>query len=63
MDVYDVVVVECGEKIDQLKDCLARGGVTSFEEYKLLCGEIKGLLHIRDYTLALKQRMEYSDNE
>lgn len=63
MDGYEAVVVECGEKIDQLKDYLAGGRVQSYEEYKFLCGEIKGLLHVRDYTIALKQHMEYSDNE
>ena len=50
------------EKIDQLKDFLAEGKAESFEDYKKLCGEIRGLLIMRGYTLDLKQRLETSDD-
>ena len=61
MDAFDVIVQQIDEKVTQLKDYLSEGRSESFEEYKKTCGEIKGLLIARGYTLDLKQRMENSD--
>jgi len=61
MDVFDVLTKEIDEKISQVKDYLSEGKAESFEEYKKLCGEIRGLLTARGYTLDLKQNMESSD--
>ena len=61
MDAFDVIVQQIDEKVTQLKDFLAEGRSDSFEEYKKVCGEIKGLLTARGYALDLKQRMENSD--
>lgn len=61
MDVLDVVVKECIEKVDQLKDHLATGSVKSYEEYQRICGQITGLLSAMNYALSLKQNLEQSD--
>ena len=61
MDALDILVDQTDEKVTQLKDYLAEGKSESFEEYKRICGEIKGLLIVRGYALDLKQRMEQSD--
>ncbi len=61
MDAFDVLIQQTDEKVTQLKNFLADGGAESFEEYKRLCGEIKGLLTSRGYALDLKQRLEQSD--
>ena len=61
MDAFDLLVQQTDEKIAQLKYHLAEGRAESFEEYKKLCGEIRGLLIARGYTLDLKQTMENSD--
>ena len=61
MDAFEVVVSQTDEKISQLKDYLSSGRVTSFEEYKSLCGEIRGLLIARGYALDLQQKLENSD--
>jgi hypothetical protein len=61
MDALDVIVEQADDKVTQLKDYLAEGKADSFEEYKRICGEIKGLLTVRGYTLDLKQRLEQSD--
>lgn len=61
MDALDLLVQQADEKIAQLKDHLAEGRAESFEEYKKLCGEIRGLLIARGYALDLKQTMENSD--
>lgn len=61
MDALDVIVKQTDDKISQLKDFLSEGKADSFEEYKRLCGEIKGLLTARGYTLDLKQTLEKMD--
>jgi hypothetical protein len=62
MDVIDVLVKQSDEKVAQLRDYLAEGRAESFEEYKKLCGEIKGLLTVRGYALDLQQTMEKMDD-
>ena len=62
MDVFEILIKQADEKIEQLKDYLAEGKAASFEEYKKLCGEVRGLLIMRGYTLDLKQRLENSDD-
>ena len=62
MDAMDVLVQQADEKISSLKDWIAEGRAESFEEYKKLCGEIRGLLIMRGYALDLKQTMENSDD-
>ena len=62
MDAFEVLIKQADEKVGQLKDYLADGKAESFEEYKKLCGEIRGLLIMRGYTLDLKQRLETSDD-
>jgi len=61
MDALDVIVKQTDEKVSQLKDFLSEGRAETFEEYKRLCGEIKGLLTARGYTLDLKQTLEKLD--
>ena len=62
MDVFDVLVKQADEKIEQLKEYLAEGKAETCEEYKKLCGEVRGLLIMRGYTLDLKHRMENADD-
>lgn len=62
MNGFEVLIQQADEKIDQLKDYLAEGKAESYEEYKKLCGEVRGLLIMRGYTLDLKQRLENSDD-
>jgi hypothetical protein len=61
MDAMEVLVEQADDKITQLKEYLAQGRATTFEEYKSLCGEIRGLLIARGNALDLKQRLEKSD--
>ena len=62
MNAFEILIKQADEKIEQLKDYLAEGKAASFEEYKKLCGEVRGLLIMRGYTLDLKQRLENSDD-
>ena len=52
MDALDVIIEQADDKISQLKDYLSNGRAASFEEYKSLCGEIKGLLTAREIGRA-----------
>lgn len=61
MDAFEVIVKDINEKINQLAEYVSSGNATSYEEYKRLCGEIRGLTIARGYTLDLKTRMENSD--
>ena len=63
MDALEVIVEQTDDKILQLKDYLAEGKAESYEEYKRLCGEIKGLLTARGYALDLQQHLEKIDDE
>ena len=63
MDILTAITVELDEKVKQLKDHLAAGRAQTFEEYKQLCGEIKGLLFARQYALDLQRNLEISDDE
>lgn len=62
MDAFDVLIQQTDEKVTQLKEHLAAGRAVSFEEYKALCGEIRGLLIARGNALDLKKNMESSDD-
>jgi hypothetical protein len=57
----EILVKQIDEKVQQLQEHVSTGRPESFEEYKRTCGEIKGLLTARGYTLDLQQRMENSD--
>lgn len=61
MDGFGVLTSQIDEKISQMKDFISAGKAETFEEYKRLCGEIKGLLTARGYILDLKQNLEESD--
>ena len=61
MDAFEVLIKQLDEKIEQLQDFISTGRPETFEEYKKLCGEIRGLNIARGYTLDLKQRMESSN--
>ena len=62
MNAFEILIQQADEKIEQLKEYLAEGKAESFEDYKKLCGEIRGLLIMRGYVLDLKQRLETSDD-
>ena len=61
MNALEVIVQQTDEKVGQLKDFLADGRCESFDEYKRVCGEIRGLLIARGSVLDLKQNLENSD--
>jgi hypothetical protein len=63
MDALEVLTKQTDEKVSQIKDYLSEGKAESFEEYKRLCGEIRGLLTARGYILDLQQNLENVDDD
>jgi hypothetical protein len=61
MTALDAIIKEIDEKAEQIRNHLATGNVDTLEEYKRLCGELRGLLFARDYTISLQNKMENSD--
>lgn len=61
MNQLQAVIKNADEKLSQLNDFLSTGRVSNFEEYKAICGEIKGLLFTKNYALDLQKTMENSD--
>ena len=62
MNAFEVLVKQTDEKITDLKEYLSAGRAGTLEEYKGICGEIKGLLIARGYALDLKQKLEFADD-
>lgn len=62
MDLFEVIQKETDERIQWLKDSLAAGNATH-DTYHQICGEIKGLLFVKQYVIDLKRQLENSDNE
>ena len=58
MNALEAIIKEIDEKVAQLKDHLATGVVDSLEEYKKICGEVRGLLFVKEYTISLQKNLE-----
>jgi hypothetical protein len=56
-----VVVEQIDEKVKQIQEALSSGTAKNFEEYRGLCGEIKGLLTARSFATDLTHNMEHLD--
>ena len=57
----EIVVQNIDEKVKQLQEVIGRGDAKTFEEYRELCGEVKGLLTARSYITDLTKNMEQLD--
>lgn len=56
-----VVVDQIDAKVKQLEEAIGRKAAKSFDEYCEMCGEIKGLLTVRNFLTDLTKRMEQLD--
>lgn len=63
MREFEYLIDEYQDRIGQLTGALARNQVTSFEEYKYVCGQIRGLEAACAVIEGLKDRLENSDDE
>jgi hypothetical protein len=62
MDAFEVLVAQINEEIELIQTAICQGKADSFEEYRRLCGEVRGLLIARDLTISLQDRVENSDD-
>ena len=63
MDYLDYLLKEYIDRMEFLKGGLAQGNVPTIEEYRYICGQIRGLEAACGTIEDLKKRMENSDNE
>ena len=58
---FDVIKRQIDDKVLQLQEALADGRVETYDEYKKVCGEVRGLLTARNYITDLNKVMENSN--
>lgn len=63
MDYLEYLLKEYIDRMDFLKGGLSQGNIPTIEEYRYICGQIRGLEAACGTIQDLKQRMENSDNE
>ena len=63
MNEFEYLVNEMKNRISVLADALATNKISSYEEYKYTCGQIRGLEAACFIISDLKKRLENSDNE
>ncbi len=61
MDASDVLVQELDKDVATRRDWISSGQAKDYADYQRMCGEIHGLLLARQEIIALKQKMEHSD--
>lgn len=59
--IYDVLLAELQGRYDVIAQSLVRGGCASYDEYKYLCGQLRGLEAALGTIEDLKTRMETLD--
>jgi len=59
----EAVCAKIRKDMNDYCDDMANGGCRSFEEYKELCGRIRGLAMAEDYVKALAKKVETDDDQ
>ena len=57
----EYLVSEYKERMQMLQDALSHGNCKSFEEYKYVCGQLRGLEAACAIIADLEKRLENSD--
>ena len=57
----EYLVKEYRERMQMLQDALSHGNCKSYEEYKYVCGQLRGLEAACAIIVDLQKRMENSD--
>ena len=61
MDPLAVVLMEAKDRLQMLSEALEKGHCASYDEYKYVCGQIRGLESACGIILDLQKKMENSD--
>lgn len=62
MNVIEAALKELRERREQLSNGLANSAAKNFEEYRFICGEIRGLTTVETYLIDLAKRLEQFDD-
>lgn len=57
----DFLLSEYKDRMEMLSEALLRGNCPTIEEYRYICGQLRGLEAACGIIVDLKQRMENSD--
>jgi len=63
MNEFEYLINEMKNRIAVLSDALSTNKISSYEEYKYTCGQIRGLEAACFVISDLKKRMEHSYDE
>lgn len=66
MDVLETLLDKYQSDIDRLQETLASGSAKSYDEYKQICGTVKGLTTACNYIIDLQEaneKGEYEDDD
>lgn len=59
--VIEVVLRELRSRRVQLSEAVSSGAAKNYDEYRYMCGEIRGLTNVEMYLLDLAKNMESFD--
>jgi hypothetical protein len=60
--IFDVLLAEYKDRMDMLSEALIRGNCPTIEEYRYICGQLRGLEAACLTIVELKNRLENSDD-
>jgi hypothetical protein len=58
---FEILLNEYRDRISMLSEALTRGNCNTFEEYKYICGQLRGLEAACGIIVDLNKTMENSD--
>lgn len=61
--VYDVLLKEYKDRMDMLSEALVRGNCATIEEYRYICGQLRGLEAACATIVDLRKRTEEDFDE
>ena len=61
--IIGVILGELRARRTQLSEAAASGAAKNYEDYRYMCGEIRGLNNVEMYLLDLAKNMEHFDDE
>lgn len=61
--IIGVILNELRARRTQLSEAAASGAAKNYEDYRYMCGEIRGLTNVEMYLLDLAKNMEQLDDE
>lgn len=56
--IYDVLLGEYKDRMDMLSEALIRGNCPTIEEYRYICGQLRGLEAASAIIVDLKKKQE-----